>query len=160
MRRLRSMAMNCNLSGIRQLQDTVMRFAVNPSGRIPIPSLVPADKRWLPPTDLFETEEALVVVMDISGIDHREVSVKIEGHTLTIRGLRRELKKYSKRHYYLMEIDYGPFERRFHLPRTVDADHIEAHYADGFLEVVMPKQGPSAHVIGPIGITDQEDKDA
>ncbi len=157
-----------------------MRFAVNPSGRIPIqvagpsdelefvfrhyyregPSLVPADKRWLPPTDLFETEEALVVVMDISGIDHREVSVKIEGHTLTIRGLRREIKKYSKRHYYLMEIDYGPFERRFHLPRTVDADQIEARYADGFLEVVMPKKGPSARVIGPIGISDQEDKDA
>ena len=59
-----------------------------------------------------------------------------------------------------MEIDYGPFERRFHLPRSVDADQIEARYADGFLEVVMPKQDPGAHLTGPIGISDQEDKDA
>jgi len=108
--------------------------------RVKGPSLIATGKRWLPPTDLFETQEALVVIMDIAGIDRQEVSVKVEGSTLTIRGLRRELSKYPKRHYHLMEMDFGPFERRFHLPRIVDVDKIEAHYSDGLLEVVMPKR--------------------
>lgn len=128
--------------------------------RVKGPSLITADKRWLPPTDLFETQEALVVVMDIAGIDHREVAVRIEGRTLTIRGLRREFSKYSKRHYYLMEIDFGPFERRFQLPRNADADRIEAHYTDGFLEIVMPKQASSPRLSGPVHVSDEEDKDA
>lgn len=104
------------------------------------PKLMAADKRWLPPTDLFETQDALVLVMDIAGIDPNDVSVKIEGHTLTIRGIRREFEKYPKRNYYLMEIDFGPFERRFQLPWLVDEEKIEARYSDGFLEVIMPKQ--------------------
>ncbi|MFH1009883.1 MAG: Hsp20/alpha crystallin family protein [bacterium] len=107
--------------------------------RIKGPGLMAADKRWLPPADLFETQEALILIMDIAGIDRQEVSVRIEGRTLTIRGLRREISKYPKRHYYLMEVDFGPFERRFRLPRGVDADRVEVNYVDGLLEVVMPK---------------------
>jgi HSP20 family protein len=103
------------------------------------PGLMTTAKRWLPPTDLFETQEALVLIMDIAGINRKEVSVRIDGRVLTIRGLRREISKYPKRHYHLMEMDFGPFERRFHLPKAVDADRVEARYEDGLLEVVMPK---------------------
>jgi HSP20 family protein len=113
--------------------------------RVRGPSLIATEKRWLPPTDLFETQEALVLIMDIAGIDRKEVSVRIEGHTLVIRGLRREISKYPKRHYHLMEMDFGPFERRFHLPRAVDVDKMEAHYNDGLLEVVMPKKASLAN---------------
>lgn len=122
-------------------------------------SLVTADKRWLPPTDLFETQGALVIVMDIAGIDHHEVSVRVEGHTLTIKGLRREFSKYPKRNYYLMEIDFGPFERRFNLPCMVDVDRIQAHYNAGFLEVVLPKKSPGTSHSGTIQIAGQEDDD-
>ena len=118
--------------------------------------IMAADKRWLPPTDLFETQDALVLVMDIAGIDPNDVSVKIEGHTLTIRGIRREFEKYPKRNYYLMEIDFGPFERRFQLPWLVDEEKIEARYSDGFLEVLMPKQ-TSASSTGSVHITPKED---
>ncbi|MBU1707850.1 Hsp20/alpha crystallin family protein [bacterium] len=120
------------------------------------PKLMAADRRWLPPTDLFETQDALVLVMDIAGIDPNDVSVKIEGHTLTIQGIRREFEKYPKRNYYLMEIDFGPFERRFHLPWLVDEERIEAHYSEGFLEVVMPKQ-TSVSSTGSVHITPEED---
>ena len=120
------------------------------------PKIMAADKRWLPPTDLFGTQDALVLVMDIAGIDPNDVSVKIEGHTLIIQGIRKECEKYPKRNYYLMEIDFGPFERRFHLPWLVDEERIEAHYADGFLEVLMPKK-VSESSTGSIHITPKED---
>ena len=120
------------------------------------PKIMAADKRWLPPTDLFETQDALVLVMDIAGINPNDVSVRIEGHTLTIQGIRREFEKYPKRNYYLMEIDFGPFERRFHLPWLVNEEQIEAHYSDGFLEVVMPKKAPMSST-GSVYITPKED---
>jgi len=108
--------------------------------RIKGPSLMAADKRWLPPADLFETQDALILIMDIAGVNRQDISVRIEGRALIVRGLRREVAKYPKRHYYLMEVDFGPFERQFRLPRAVDADRVEANYMDGLLEVIMPKK--------------------
>jgi HSP20 family protein len=92
---------------------------------------------WRPPTDVYETEDAFVVVVEVAGMRGTEISVTLEKGVLTIRGLR--IDKGDMKAYHQMEIAYGEFETRVKLPRRIEQDEIEATYSDGFLRVVMPK---------------------
>ncbi|MFQ6091159.1 MAG: Hsp20/alpha crystallin family protein [bacterium] len=94
---------------------------------------------WHPPTDVFETEKEYVVIMDVAGIRPEDVYLSYESGLLTIRGVRREFDSCEKRHYHIMEIDFGPFERRIKLPRNVNKDKVKATYKDGFLEIRLEK---------------------
>ncbi len=104
------------------------------------PVLMSSEKGWRPLTDVFETDENVVVMIDIAGISINDVRLTLFGNILTIRGIRREHHSIEKRHYHKMEIDFGPFERRIELPARIDADRAERRYLQGFLEIVLPKQ--------------------
>lgn len=96
---------------------------------------------WHPPMDVVETEKEYVVHIDISGIRQEDVRLSYEAGFLTIQGVRREIDYGAKRHFHIMEIDYGPFERKIKLPKIIDRDKIDATYKDGFLEIRLEK-GP------------------
>lgn len=104
------------------------------------PVLWPTQKAWKPPTDMFETEKEIVVIMDMAGITTRDISLKLDSNILYLRGIRREIPGVGKRKYYKMEIDFGPFERRIELPSPVDPDSVTARYFQGFLEIILPKR--------------------
>lgn len=97
--------------------------------------------KWRPATDVFETEDAYRVVVEIAGMRGADFSVTFEGKTLVIRGERREVD--SHKAYHQMEIGYGEFETAVDLPEPVKAGSIEASYADGFLRVSLPKSQPT-----------------
>lgn len=103
------------------------------------PVLMPVEKGWKPLTDVFETDENIVVMVDIAGISINDVKLTLFNNILTIRGIRREHPRTEKRHYHKMEIDFGPFERRVELPARIDPDRAERRYLQGFLEIVLPK---------------------
>jgi HSP20 family protein len=103
--------------------------------------------RWTPPTDVFETEDAVHVTMAIPGIRPEDMSVHFEHDTLLVRGVRRERCGDSRR-YHKMEIPVGAFSRRLRVARQVDADGIKVAYTDGMLRVTLPKV-PRVNV--PIG---------
>lgn len=94
---------------------------------------------WRPPTDVYETDDALVVKMVISGASEKDISIVLEDNTLLISGKRLDPSDHKKLCFYLMEIRYGYFERSIRLPKYVDEDKIEAHYKNGFLAIVIPK---------------------
>src|SRR5713101_2668647 len=100
-----------------------------------------ASSKWKPPTDIFETEDALVICMDIAGMTSEEFSVELADGILTIGG-ERKLRRDGKPHYHAMEVQVGPFERRFRLPVPVDPESIRAAYEHGFLEVRLTKLPP------------------
>jgi len=102
--------------------------------------LWPVEKGWKPPTDMFETETEIVVVMDIAGITTNDLSLRLNRNVLILRGLRREQSGGGKRKYYKMEIDFGPFERRIELPAPIDPEGVIARYFQGFLEIRLPKR--------------------
>lgn len=93
---------------------------------------------WRPPTDVYETEDAFVVVVEVAGMRGAEISVTYDKGALSIRGLRAD--KGEMKAYHQMEIAYGEFETKIKLPRRIEQDEIEATYSDGFLRVVMPKK--------------------
>jgi HSP20 family protein len=101
-----------------------------------------ASPKWKPRTDVYETDEELVVHMDISGMRAEDFNVELNDGILKISGERTTRHQQGKRHYHAMEVQIGPFERRFRLPVVVDPASIRATYEHGFLEIRLAKQPP------------------
>lgn len=91
-----------------------------------------------PATEVMETEEAVEVVMEIPGVRQDDLDIGLEANVLTVRALKQPNRVENAR-YHLSERRYGTFSRSFVLPRQVDADRIDAEYADGVLRIRVPK---------------------
>lgn len=98
---------------------------------------VPA-RIFLPSTDIFETEEALTVVMEMPGVDKGSVDVNVEDSVLRIEG-RIDFSKYEGLQPVYTEYNVGHYRRRFNLPSRTDRSKISAEMKDGVLKVVLPK---------------------
>lgn len=98
---------------------------------------------WCPPTDVYETADAAVVRVEIAGVQKDAFEISFVDNVLTITGVRRD-RETEQRAYQQMEIWSGPFRTQAHIPWRVDVEAVEAHYADGFLVVRLPKLGRQA----------------
>jgi HSP20 family protein len=77
---------------------------------------------WAPLVDVYETPEEVVVLVDLAGVTKDELNIALDHDDLIIRGERQDKRPEKRRTYYQMEITCGPFERRIHLPATVDSE--------------------------------------
>ena len=93
---------------------------------------------WIPPVDIYETDDALVLTAMLPGVSKDEVSIDVHNNTLMLRGERKPTAVSDER-YYRRECVYGPFQRSFVLPATVDQNRVQATYHDGILELRLPK---------------------
>jgi HSP20 family protein len=98
---------------------------------------------WAPPVDIYETADELVVKADLPDINEKELDVRVENNTLTLRGERQFEREVSEDNYLRVERAYGSFTRSFSLPNTVDTEKIKAEYRHGVLTVRMPKREES-----------------
>jgi HSP20 family protein len=92
---------------------------------------------WTPPTDMYETETAYVVRMEIAGMRQQDFAITIENKYLTISGSRPDLP--DRRAYHQMELRFGEFRSIVALPGEVDVAESGAEYEDGFLIIILPK---------------------
>lgn len=97
----------------------------------------PQSHFWSPPTDLFETESAYVVRVEIAGMRRQDFSIQLENNLLTISGTRPDTPQ--RRAYHQMEVRFGEFATLVGLPGPVDIEAVGAEYEDGFLTVILPK---------------------
>ena len=109
----------------------------------------PGQPRFRPPmlepqTDVYQTPEAVVVVMEISGMRGHDVEISIADGQLTVRGEKQSPHQHGERVYTQMEIGHGPFERTVALPALVDSEQVAVRYEDGLLEITLPKRQPAA----------------
>jgi HSP20 family protein len=118
-----------DMPGFRQMQETLSRFLTEPSSR-----------PWTPSVDILETENELIVKMDAPEVDLKDVDIRLENHTLTVKGERKFEKREDSKAYHRIERSYGSFARTFTLPDTVDTEHVRADYKDGVLNIVLPKK--------------------
>jgi HSP20 family protein len=98
-----------------------------------------ASGAWTPPVDIYETEDALVLTAMLPGVSKDDVSIEVHNNTLLLRGERKPASAVSDERYYRRECVYGPFQRSFVLPATVDQNQVQATYHDGILELHLPK---------------------
>lgn len=95
---------------------------------------------WRPPTDVFETEQAVIVRVEIAGMREDDFSISLSGDQLTVRGNRPDIQE--RRAYQQMEIFFGEFNVEVNLPAPILADNVVAEYQDGFLRLMFPKDKP------------------
>ena len=92
-----------------------------------------------PAANVYEAADEIVVELDVPGFDERELSVTITDHTLSVVGDRKKEAEKKERTARMRERLESHFERRFHLPATVDGDHVHAEYGKGVLTLHVPK---------------------
>ncbi len=93
---------------------------------------------FLPTTDIYETDQALTVVMEMPGVDKANVDIGLENGVLTVEG-RIDFSKYQALQPVYTEYNIGNYRRSFSLPETVDQEKISAEMSDGVLTLTLPK---------------------
>src|ERR1035437_5916779 len=100
---------------------------------------------WAPNTDVYETPDNLVVKMEIAGIERDDLEITLNDRLLLVRGHRNDPCRQRPCSFGQMEIDYGYFERRIVIPRSVDGSRVRAQFQNGFLHSELPKSSTSEH---------------
>jgi HSP20 family molecular chaperone IbpA len=98
---------------------------------------VPA-RFYVPYTDIFETEDALTVVMEIPGVNKDRIDIKIEENVLLVEG-HIDFDNYANMQPVYTEYNVGHYSRRFGLSSKIDQDRISARMDDGVLTLKLPK---------------------
>ena len=83
---------------------------------------------WQPPTDVYETDNDIIVKIAVSGLNLENISVVFSDYVLTVSGKRDDSSLHQKVCFYQVEIRYGYFERKIRIPKNVDANNIKATY--------------------------------
>ncbi len=110
-------------------------------------------RTWRPPTDVYETDDAIIVKVEIAGMSPEDIQISFVDHVLTVRGVRPDMD--AKNSYHCLEIPYGEFDSQVLLPGAINEDAIDARYENGFLRIVLPKAKEEYRV--PIHIQTQSD---
>ena len=116
----------------REMEETFGRF-------FPASSEERGGYPWTPAVDMVDEKDAIVVKVDLPGLDQKDIEVTVQDGTLTIRGERKEEKEEKKDNYYCSERSYGAFLRSLPLPQGVEADQVKATFKNGVLQVRLPK---------------------
>jgi len=99
-----------------------------------------APRAWIPPVDIYETGDSLVLKAELPGINPDDVEISVEDSTLYLKGERKFEKEVKEEGLHRVERSYGTFTRSFALPNTIDADKVKAEYQNGILILTMPKR--------------------
>jgi len=93
---------------------------------------------FVPVTDIFETPEALTVVLEMPGVDRNSVGASVENDVLTIEG-RIDFTKYDAMRPVYTEYNVGHYARSFEISHRIDQSKISAEIKDGVVTIVLPK---------------------
>jgi HSP20 family protein len=94
---------------------------------------------WAPALDISERKDAYLVTVELPGLKPEDLDITMEDGLLTIKGERQFTSESSEQQFHRVERRYGAFRRSITLPAQVQADHIEATFDLGVLQIVVPK---------------------
>ncbi len=95
---------------------------------------------WRPPTDVYETNDDVVIKVEAAGIDPKSFEILFADRIMQIRGKRVDTERKNKSH--CLEIQYGEFLSEVYLPGHYLEEKIKANYENGFLRITLPKAPP------------------
>ena len=95
---------------------------------------------FIPPVDIYEDENKLTLKLEVPGIEEKDLDVRLENNTLTVRGERKFEQEEKEENFHRIERRYGAFSRSFTLPNTVDAENVRANYENGILRLELLKR--------------------
>jgi HSP20 family protein len=95
---------------------------------------------FVPPVDVYEDEQGIRLKMEVPGIDEKDIDIRLENNTLSVRGERKFEKEEKEENFQRVERRYGSFLRTFTLPNTVDTENVTADYDKGVLVLQLTKR--------------------
>ncbi len=122
---------------LQEVHDDIARFLEGTPMRTFAPSRWGLDTgAYVPPVDLYDQTEQLVVRADLPGLDKNSIEVSVVRNTLTIKGEKRDDHTEGRTR---SERTFGSFSRSLALPAKVDSEKVTAAYRNGVLEITLPK---------------------
>ncbi len=97
-----------------------------------------AQTHWVPNTDVYATDDGLVVKVELAGMRREDLELVVEGNRLLIAGQRPDGCRAPGCKFLVMEINYGAFECVIEIPAGYDLSQARAAYQNGFLRVDVP----------------------
>jgi HSP20 family protein len=97
-----------------------------------------ARAHWVPNTDVYVTDNGLVVKVELAGMRSEHLEITVENSRLRITGNRPDGCRAAKCSFLVMEINYGPFESVLEVPPAYDLSQAKATYLNGFLRIDVP----------------------
>ena len=98
--------------------------------------------RWQPAADVYETEDTVVVRLELPGVTSDQIRVNVDQDRIRVSGVRRSPEGTPIRRLHQAEIAFGPFDRSIQISTEFDRDRVTARLEEGFLEVIVPKRKP------------------
>lgn len=95
---------------------------------------------FVPAVDVYEDNQKVVLKLEVPGIEEKDLDVRVENHTLTVKGERKFEKEEKEENFHRIERRYGSFYRAFTLPNTVDTENVDAKYNAGVLKLELKKK--------------------
>jgi HSP20 family protein len=95
---------------------------------------------FVPAVDVYEDAQKVVLKLEVPGIEEKDLDVRVENHTLTVKGERKFEKEEKEENFHRIERRYGSFYRAFTLPSTVDTENVQANYTAGVLKLELKKK--------------------
>jgi len=102
------------------------------------------EEAWAPRVDISERDDAVLLTAELPGVAKEDVKVELKDGVLTVSGEKKSEHTDEKNGFYRAERVYGSFTRSFTVPETLDAEKIEAEYANGVLKLIVPKRPEAA----------------
>lgn len=110
-----------------------------------LPEQGQAPSFWRPPTDVYETNDNVVILIEVAGMNPDQFHVEYSNKILRVSGQRQD--KHLRAMCHCLEVQYGEFASEVYLPGAYDVDAIDAEYKDGFLTITLPKVQETAKLI-------------
>jgi len=95
---------------------------------------------FVPAVDVYEDTKKVVLKLEVPGTDEKDLDIRVENHTLTVKGERKFEKDEKEENFHRIERRYGSFYRSFTLPSTVDTENVNASYTAGILKLELNKK--------------------
>jgi len=104
-----------------------------------------ASSVWRPPMDVHETGDAILIKVEVAGVQEEDIEVALYPNALVITGVRRDDEDHDEAScFHAAQVRYGLFHLDVALPAPIQQDEVAATYRDGFLRVTLPKATPGA----------------
>jgi HSP20 family protein len=95
---------------------------------------------FVPAVDIYEDAQKVVLKLEVPGVEEKDLDVRVENHTLTVKGERKLEKEEKEENFRRIERRYGSFYRAFTVPSTVDTENVQADYTAGVLKLELKKK--------------------
>lgn len=95
---------------------------------------------FTPAVDIYEDSQKVVLKLEVPGVEEKDLDVRVENHTLTVKGERKFEKEEKEENFHRIERRFGSFYRAFTLPSTVDTENVDAKYNAGVLKLELKKK--------------------